>query len=209
MSYARRKTDVYDILDCGPRNRFVVRGIDGTPCIVHNCGAIYSDDKEVVEFDCSNRLHVLEEIINEASHKVLVFAQYSHNIDKIKEYLTNKKYMVDVIDGRVTMNKRNAIINAFQNGPNPRILVIQPQAAAHGITLTAANVVVWFSPTLSLESYLQANARVNRPGQVNKMTVIHIQGSPVERKIYRSLQAKQDLHIRVVDLYKEEVADEM
>jgi len=84
-------------------------------------------------------------------------------------------------------------------------LVIQPQAAAHGVTLTAANVVIWYSPVTSVETYLQANARVHRKGQVNPVTVVHVQGSPVEDKLYKMLENKLDTHNKLVDLYRNEI----
>jgi SNF2 family DNA or RNA helicase len=85
------------------------------------------------------------------------------------------------------------------------VLVIQPQAAAHGVTLTAANVVIWYSPVTSVETYLQANARVHRKGQVNPVTVVHVQGSPVEGKLYKMLENKLDDHTKLVDLYRNEI----
>jgi SNF2 family DNA or RNA helicase len=83
--------------------------------------------------------------------------------------------------------------------------VIQPQSASHGVTLTAANTVVFWSPVMSVETYLQCIARIDRVGQKNKMTVVHIQGSDVERKMYQMLQGKVDAHEKLVDLYKQEL----
>ena len=165
-------------------------------------GAVYSDTGEVIEFDASNRLNVLKEVIDESSHKVLVFVPYRHAIDIISEAL-RKDYTVDVIHGGVSAGKRTQIFEAFQTQPFPRVLVIQPQAASHGVTLHAANTIVYWSPVMSVETYLQANARVHRAGQKNKSTVIHLQGSPVERKLYKMLQEKVDVHTKVVDLYGE------
>jgi SNF2 family DNA or RNA helicase len=88
---------------------------------------------------------------------------------------------------------------------DPRTLIIQPQAASHGVTLTAANTVVFWSPVLSVETYLQCVARMDRVGQKNKMTVVHLQGSDIERKMYQMLQGKVDLHTKLVDLYREEI----
>ena len=87
------------------------------------------------------------------------------------------------------------------------MLVIQPQAASHGVTLTAANVIVWYAPVTSTETYLQANARIDRPGQRNPMTIVHIEGSPVERKLYRMLRENIVNHTKVIDLYKNELSD--
>lgn len=53
----------------------------------------------------------------------------------------------------------------------------------------------------SVETYLQANARVHRQGQVNPVTVVHVQGSPVEENLYKMLEHKLDTHTKLVDLY--------
>ena len=83
------------------------------------------------------------------------------------------------------------------------MLIIQPQAAAHGVTLTAASTVVWWGPTSSLETYAQANARVHRSGQKHKCTVIQLAGSLVEQRVYSLLDDKIDAHSAIINLYKE------
>lgn len=170
-------------------------------------GAVYTDTREVVEFDCANRLQALKEVIEEASHKVLVFVPYTHSLEMVAGWLEKQNYTVAIINGKVSPAKRTEIFNRFQTTPDPQVLVIQPQAASHGVTLHAANVIVYWSPVMSVETYLQANARVHRAGQVNKVTIVHLQGSGVERKMYRMLQGKVDVHQRLVDLYKEEISE--
>ena len=167
-----------------------------------SCGAVYSDSGEVVEFDASNRIEALKEVIDEASHKVFIFVPYRHAIEIITEELKKSGYSTEIINGAVSVGNRTDIFARFQNNPDPKVLVIQPQAAAHGVTLTAANVVVWFSAITSVETYLQANARVHRAGQRNPCTVVHLQGSPVEKKMYKMLQGKVDIHTKMIDLYK-------
>jgi SNF2 family DNA or RNA helicase len=168
-------------------------------------GAVYSDTGAVVEFDVSNRLRVIEEVIEEASHKVLVFVPFTHTIELLKEHLKGAGITCEVINGKVPVNKRTEIFKAFQEQPNPRVLIIQPQAAAHGITLTTANVIIWYAPVTSIETYLQANARIHRQGQKNPMTVVHIKGSPVETRLYQMLQNKLEVHEKIIDLYKQEL----
>jgi hypothetical protein len=58
---------------------------------------------------------------------------------------------------------------------------------------------------MSVETYLQCIARIDRYGQKNKMTVVHLQGSDVERKMYKMLQGKVILHNGLVDLYRDEL----
>ena len=167
-----------------------------------SCGAVYSDKGEVIAFDAKTRMTALLEVIEEASHKVIVFAPFRHAIDIIAEELKVNKIPCEVIHGGVPVNKRTEVFAKFQSEKNPHVLVIQPQAAAHGVTLHAANVVVWWGPITSTETYLQANARVHRAGQRNPCTVVHIQGSPVEKRIYSMLSEKVDIHTRLIDLYK-------
>jgi SNF2 family DNA or RNA helicase len=170
-------------------------------------GAVYSDNGSVVEFDVSNRLRVIEEVIEEASHKVLVFIPFTHTIELLKTHLTKAGHTCDVINGAVPVSKRTDIFKRFQEDENPRVLLIQPQAAAHGVTLTAANVIIWYAPVTSIETYLQANARIDRKGQKNPMTIVHIKGSPVEARLYNLLQNKLDVHDKLIDLYKKEVEE--
>lgn len=170
-----------------------------------SCGAVYSDTDEVVQFDADNRLSVLEEVIDESSHKVLVFVPFRHAIEILNEKL-KKHYTVELIHGGVSAGARTKIFERFQNDKDPRVLIIQPQAASHGVTLHAANTVVWWGPTTSVETYIQANARVHRAGQRNPTMVVHLQGSPVEKRIYKMLQDKVDVHTRITDLYGELLA---
>jgi SNF2 family DNA or RNA helicase len=170
-------------------------------------GAVYTDNRDTIEFDCSERLQALKEVVEEASHKVLVFVPYTHSLVMVSEWLKKQGYTTEIINGAVSPNKRTEIFNRFQTTPDPQVLVIQPQAASHGVTLHAANVVVYWSPVMSVETYLQANARVHRAGQANKVTIVHLQGSRVERKMYQMLQNKVDTHQRLVDLYKEELGE--
>jgi SNF2 family DNA or RNA helicase len=168
-------------------------------------GAVYSDTGEVVEFDVTNRLSIVLEAVQEASHKVLIFVPFTHTIELLKTFLDKHKVSAEVISGSVSLNKRSAIFDAFQTTPDPRVLVIQPQAASHGLTLTAADTIIWYAPVASVETYLQANERINRPGQKNAMTVIHIHGSDVERRLYTMLQSKILDHNKVVELYRQEI----
>jgi SNF2 family DNA or RNA helicase len=172
-----------------------------------SCGAVYSDSGEVIAFDAKNRMSALVEVIEEASHKVIVFAPFRHAIEIISEELTKLQINNEKIHGGISATKRTEIFAKFQTEKNPQVLVIQPQAAAHGVTLHAANVVVWWGPITSIETYLQANARVHRAGQRNPCTVVHLEGSPVEKKVYKMLSEKVDIHTRLIDLYKNILVD--
>jgi len=166
-------------------------------------GAVYSDTGEVIHFDASNRLAVLREVIEESSHKVLVFVPYRHAIEVVTDDLRKHGYATAVIHGGVSASKRSEIFERFQTKNDLQVLVIQPQAASHGVTLHAANTIVYWSPVMSVETYLQCNARVHRAGQKNPTTVVHLQGSGVERRMYTMLNSKVDIHHKIIQLYGE------
>ena len=168
-------------------------------------GAVYTDTGEVLEFDVSNRLNVVLEVIEEATSKVLVFVPFTHTIELLRAKLEKEGISCDVINGKVPVNKRSDIVHQFQTQPNPHVLIIQPQAASHGLTLTAADTIIWYAPVTSVETYLQANARINRPGQKNAMTIVHVRGSEVEERLYRMLQNNIDNHEKIIDLYRQEL----
>lgn len=171
-----------------------------------SCGAAYTDDKEVVEFDASARLNVLLEAIEETDRKVIVFAMFRSSINTIVTYLEKHNIKTAQIHGDVSASKRGAIINDFQHTPTVRVLVMQPQATAHGITLTAADTVVFYGPLMSVEMYLQCIARADRKGQnSDKVTVVHIQSSPIEQKMFKAMAAKVSDHALLVGMFDSEV----
>jgi len=169
-------------------------------------GAVYTDTHEVVEFDIAPRLAALQEVLDETDHKVIIFVPYRHTINVVARYLNKHHISNEIINGDVSAINRSVIINKFQTMTDPHVLVIQPQAASHGVTLTAADTVVFWSPVMSVETYLQCIARIDRYGQKNKMTVVHLQGSEVERRMYSMLQGKVDMHTKLVDLYRDELS---
>jgi SNF2 family DNA or RNA helicase len=137
-----------------------------------------------------------------------VFVPYLHTIDIVQRFLLREGYSTEVVMGDVTARQRSEIFNKFQTLADPRVLIIQPQSASHGVTLTAADTVVFWSPVMSVETYLQCIARIDRVGQKNNMTVVHLQGSNEEKRVYRMLQNKVDSHQKLVELYKQSLEDE-
>jgi SNF2 family DNA or RNA helicase len=217
MTYVRRNVELtkqqqkyYDLLKkrmviqaAGEEITSVNAAVNMSKLLQISCGAVYSDTGETLEFDISKRYSVLTEVIEESSQKVLIFVPFKHVIAILSQKLSEDGYTNEVISGDVPAGKRTDIFRAFQNDPEPRVLVIQPQSAAHGVTLTAANTVVWWGPTSSLETYAQANARVHRSGQRHPSTVVQLAGSGVERHVYNLLDNKIDVHSKIVDLYKD------
>lgn len=171
-----------------------------------SAGAAYTDEQETIVFDCKPRLHALDEILGDTDKKMLIFAPFRHSIDTITEHLRSTGVTCNSITGDVTATKRGVIFNDFQSKPDPRVLVIQPQAAAHGVTLTAADTVVFWGPVTSVETYIQCIARADRIGQKGtNITVVHLQSSEVEAKMFKQLESRVEDHSAIVRLYDEEL----
>jgi SNF2 family DNA or RNA helicase len=168
-----------------------------------SAGAVYDENGDALEFDIKHRYSVMCEAIAEATKKVLVFVPYTHVIDVLADKMRADGYSIDIIRGDVPVSKRTDIFQRFQREADPQVLLIQPQAAAHGVTLTAADTIIWWGPVTSLETYSQANARTHRSGQTHKCNVIQLQGSYAERRLYEMLDLRKDVFGQLVDLYKE------
>ena len=170
-----------------------------------SAGAAYTDKHEVIEFDCAPRLRVLQEILDDTDRKVVVFTTYRHSGTTVLNYLTKESITALEINGATSIPKRREMIHKFQNEADPRVLIIQPQAGAHGVTLTAADTIVFWSPVPSVELYLQAIGRADRIGQdAEKVTVYHLASSSVERRLYTGLQNRLTAHNLLTDIFDEE-----
>lgn len=167
-----------------------------------SCGAVYSDTGETLEFDIKNRYKVLKEVIDETQQKVLVFVPFKNTIQILTEKLEADGITTEIINGDVPVNKRTDIFRRFQTKPAPKVLVIQPNSVAHGVTLTAADTIVWWGPTPSLEVWAQANDRVHRVGQKHHVTVVRLEGSNAEKHLYKMLDNRITDHVKLIELYK-------
>ena len=194
--------DVYDLVDCGPRNRFVVRGANGELSIVHNCGVAYGTNGENIIIPSKPRVDLVKEIIEESEGKVIVFVPLTGALNAIKAEL-EKDVTVEVVNGETSKAERDRIFGEFQKQAEPRVLLANAQTMSHGLTLTAATTIVWYAPVHSNEVYEQACARVRRPGQTKKTVIVHIAGTPMERTIYKRLAAKQSMQGVLLDMVKE------
>jgi SNF2 family DNA or RNA helicase len=167
-----------------------------------SAGLCYSDTGETVLVDSKDRLDTLKEILEEADHKVIVWVPFKHVMEHLREELS-KDWGVAVINGDVSGSERARIITAFQDpDSDPKVLIAHPATAAHGLTLTTANICVWYGPTFSAELYEQSNARVARPGQKHHMTIIHIGSSALEWDAYGVANNKVDRQKKILNLYR-------
>jgi SNF2 family DNA or RNA helicase len=165
-------------------------------------GWVYTREGAVVPLDNDKRIEVLIDAVSATERKCLVFVPFKHALAGISAAFTKAGIEHATVSGDTPANERAQIFNTFQNTGKYSAIVAHPQCLAHGITLTAADTIIWFSPTTSLEIYEQANARISRVGQKHKQLILHLQGTPVERRIYSLLQKKQVVQKSLLDLFE-------
>jgi SNF2 family DNA or RNA helicase len=166
-------------------------------------GWVYSSDGQTVALDNEKRIEALIDAVNATDRKVLVFVPFKHALTGISKALTSESIEHAVVSGDTPAAERAQVFNLFQNTGKYHVLLAHPQCLAHGITLTAADTVIWFAPVTSLEIYEQACARIRRIGQKHKQLFLHLQSTPVERKIYTLLQRKQRVQEKLLELFEE------
>jgi SNF2 family DNA or RNA helicase len=173
------------------------------------CGVVYGKGGQEIVLPNAPRVNEVLRIIEEAHTKTIVFVPYKAVLRYVAEELSKAldpvgtvnaaltraswtSPRIGMISGDVSANERARIFSAFQKG-EIEVLVAQPDAMSHGLTLTAANTIVWYGPTLRNETYQQANARIIRPGQKHSQFIINIESSAVERGAFKRLNNRQKM----------------
>ena len=169
-------------------------------------GFVYDEHGKAQYVGGLDRLREIFRLVEQSSHKVIVFAPFRFYVDLLGKAL-GRKYSTAIIHGDVPKKDRDVIFQDFQKSATPRVLVAHPQTMAHGLTLTAADTIIWAAPTTSLEIYQQANARITRSGQKHQTYIVHVQGSQVERHVYSRLQRKAKIQGALLDMFQQNTAE--
>jgi SNF2 family DNA or RNA helicase len=165
-------------------------------------GFAYTKGKAPVEIDHAPRMEALMELLDEAEGKVLVFVDFVYASQMVASELAKAGYSVAQVSGDTPKHLRDLIFAEFQSAASPRIIVAHPKCMSHGLTLTAASLIVWYSPTTSPETYEQACARITRPGQTRKQLIMHLTGTSIESKLYKRLQQKASLQGALLEMFE-------
>jgi len=157
------------------------------------CGHVKMDDGSMVEVK-SNRINELMSVLEEVDGKAIIWANYIYDIEKIVEAL-KKTYGEDstvAYYGAIDTNTRQKNIALYQSENSPvRFFVGNTQTGGYGITLTAANTVIYYSNNYDLEKRLQSEDRAHRIGQKNVVTYIDLMTEKtVDEKIVKALRNK-------------------
>ena len=155
----------------------------------------------IVALDNQKRIEAMTDAVMAADNKVIVFVPFKHALEGVVHALNAEGVDVHGISGDTPKGERDSVFHQFQNTDRIRVIAAHPATMSHGLTLTAADTIIWFGPTTSLETFEQANARITRVGQKNKQLVLMLQGTKVERVMYANLRAKQKVQNALLDLF--------
>jgi len=173
------------------------------------CGHLTTETGEIVDIK-SNRIKELLKILEETNGKVIIWAHYVHDIEKIVKAISTAKdendnflYGPDSVVsyyGETPSEQRQKNIEAFQDPRSPvRFFVGNPQTGGYGITLTEANTVIYYSNGYDLEKRLQSEDRAHRIGQKKSVTYIDlIAEKTVDEKIVKALRKKINIASEVM-----------
>ena len=160
------------------------------------CGHMKTDEGNVINLK-NNRLTELMQILGETSGKVIIWANYVHDIHSIekaiKEEFGPKSYCTYY--GATKQEDRQSSIKKFQDQENPiRFFIGNTQTGGYGITLTAASTVIYYSNNYDLEKRMQSEDRAHRIGQKNPVLYIDlISKGTVDEKIIKALRNKVNI----------------
>ena len=162
-------------------------------------GVVYDGNGNECDLNAKPRIDVLLEVIESAGAKVIVFVPFVAVAERLAAKIREAGYSVGVIVSGTSKSARDDIFSGFQKGTDPHVIVASPGTMSHGLTLTAANTIVWFGPIASNDIFQQANARVRRPGQKYTQLIVMIEGTPIERKYYQRLKDKEKVQGLLLD----------
>jgi SNF2 family DNA or RNA helicase len=165
------------------------------------CGHFKSDDGKIQELK-NNRLEELMSILEETEGKAIIWANYIYDIERISAAI-KKEYGDDsVVEyyGAIHTDERQKNIERFQDPQSPfRFFIGNPQTGGYGITLTAANTVIYYSNGYDLEKRLQSEDRAHRIGQKKSVTYIDlIAEKTIDEKIVKALRKKIDIASQIM-----------
>ena len=146
-------------------------------------------------------MNELMDVLEEIEGKAIIWAHYQYDIKQIIEEIKKVHGPGSVVDyyGLTPQDERQPNIKRFQDDPRCRFLVGTPSTGGYGITLTAANTVIYYSNGYDLEKRLQSEDRAHRIGQKKSVTYVDILAEDtIDEKIVQSLRKKINIASQVM-----------
>lgn len=163
------------------------------------CGHVTDDDGVTHELK-SNRLGALQEVIEEASGSVIIWANYRRDVEAVSKLLADEYGPESVVTyyGDTAAADRPVAVARVQSG-EARFFVGNQRTGGYGVTLTRPNTVVYYSNNYDLELRLQSEDRAHRIGQTQRVTYVDLVArKTVDEQILKCLRQKRQLAAEVL-----------
>lgn len=213
------KTDAQALLSNGTRITSVHAAALRSKIVQICSGVVLDADKVPHAVDYSPRFNELLREVQAARsvdtdpkappwNKVIVLCSFVETVERVAADLKKAGLKVAAIHSTVSLAQRNAWLDkqAFNTTRDIEVVVAIPEILSHGLTLTAANVTIWFTPCDRAEVVVQAENRMDRPGQKNPMQILRLAGSEVERKIFDRHFDRMEHHQDFLAMYSQMVS---
>ena len=164
------------------------------------CGHFTADDGSTQPIS-NNRMDELMGVLEETEGKAIIWAHYQYDITNMIQNVVKKYGEGSIVDyfGLTPQEERQPNIKKFQDDPRCRFMVGTPSTGGYGITLTAANTVIYYSNGYDLEKRLQSEDRAHRIGQQKPVTYVDlICDDTVDEKIVKALRKKINIASEVL-----------
>jgi SNF2 family DNA or RNA helicase len=165
------------------------------------CGHLKNDDDTITEIK-NNRMVELLDVLEEIEGKVIIWANYVYDIRQIVKAISKKFGEDSIVQyyGAIPADVRQKNIENFQDPKSDaRFFIGNPQTGGYGITLTAANNVIYYSNGYDLEKRLQSEDRAHRIGQQKSVTYVDfITPKTVDEKIVKALRKKMNIATEIM-----------
>ncbi|MDR2839055.1 MAG: DEAD/DEAH box helicase [Azonexus sp.] len=135
--------------------------------------------------------------------KIIVFCEYISTVEALREALDDIGIGCVTLVGSDNLKKRQKAVDAFQDDPAVTVFIGTTSAAGVGITLTAANYVMFATLPWTPALMRQAEDRAYRLGQKrNVIVIVPLVPETIDEQIWALLQSKRETEMEVVDAVK-------
>lgn len=160
-------------------------------------GYVQPDEGPLIQIP-HNRISILSDLLEEQTGKAIIFVRFVEDIHQITNVLRSLNKRFVCYYGDISSTDRHSAVENFQNGEFDYF--IATNAASKGLTLTAAEHVIYYSQNYSLETRLQSEDRAHRIGQTK--TVLYtdlVAKGTVDDRIVAALREKKQLADAIID----------
>lgn len=174
-------------------------------------GAVYGEvneegERSTVKVEANGVFESILDIVENNAHPVIVYVRFRSTVEAILAHLRANGISAEGITAEESGKQRQEIFQRMQDG-QLKVIVAVASTISHGVTLTAADTIIWATPELSFEIYDQANGRIYRKGQTKKCVIYRLYYDAFSHRLLQRLDQKTKLQDCLLEMLKEKTVD--